>query len=70
MGNPHAVQRVADVDRAPVTTQGPRIEHHTRFPNRVNAGYMQVLDRDTIRLRVGSAGPAKPSHAEREHVPR
>ena len=56
MGNPHAVQRVADVDHAPVTTQGPRIERHPRFPNRVNAGYMQVVDRATIRLRVWERG--------------
>jgi diaminopimelate epimerase len=56
MGNPHAVQLVADVDAAPVTTQGPRIEHHPRFPGRVNAGYMQVLDRHAIRLRVWERG--------------
>ncbi|HXZ92829.1 MAG TPA: diaminopimelate epimerase [Burkholderiales bacterium] len=56
MGNPHAVQVVADVEAAPVTTQGPRIEHHARFPNRVNAGYMQVLDRHRIRLRVWERG--------------
>jgi len=56
MGNPHAVQRVVDVEAAPVTTQGPRIEHHARFPNRVNAGYMQVVDRATIRLRVWERG--------------
>jgi diaminopimelate epimerase len=56
MGNPHAVQVVADVDAAPVTTQGPRIEHHPRFPRRVNAGYMQVVDRATIRLRVWERG--------------
>jgi len=56
MGNPHAVQVVADVDRAPVTTQGPRLEHHPRFPQRVNAGYMQVVDRATIRLRVWERG--------------
>jgi diaminopimelate epimerase len=56
MGNPHAVQIVADVDAAPVTTQGPRIECHPRFPARVNAGYMQVVDRDTIRLRVWERG--------------
>ncbi|HET7549430.1 MAG TPA: diaminopimelate epimerase, partial [Usitatibacter sp.] len=42
MGNPHAVQVVEDVERAPVTTQGPRIERHPLFPRRVNAGYMQV----------------------------
>jgi len=52
MGNPHAVQVVADVDTAPVATQGPLIEHHPRFPARVNAGFMQVVDRQTIRLRV------------------
>ncbi len=56
MGNPHAVQAVADVDRAPVVTQGPRIEHHLRFPQRANAGYMQVVDRATIRLRVWERG--------------
>ncbi|MFO1415533.1 MAG: diaminopimelate epimerase [Burkholderiales bacterium] len=56
MGNPHAVQVVADVDAAPVTTQGPRIEHHPRFPRRVNAGYMAVVDRATIRLRVWERG--------------
>jgi diaminopimelate epimerase len=56
MGNPHAVQVVADVEAAPVTTQGPRIEHHPRFPQRVNAGYMQVVDRATIRLRVWERG--------------
>ena len=56
MGNPHAVQLVHDVDTAPVTTQGPLIEHHPRFPARVNAGYMQIVDRDTIRLRVFERG--------------
>lgn len=56
MGNPHAVQEVADVDRAPVATQGPLIEHHSRFPKRVNAGYMQVVDRGRIRLRVFERG--------------
>lgn len=56
MGNPHAVQQVADIEAAPVTTEGPRIEHHARFPRRVNAGYMQVLDRHTIRLRVWERG--------------
>jgi diaminopimelate epimerase len=56
MGNPHAVQVVGDVDAAPVTTQGPRIEGHPRFPRRVNAGYMQIVDRDTIRLRVFERG--------------
>ncbi len=52
MGNPHAVQRVDDVETAPVATLGPRIEHHARFPRRVNAGFMQVLGRDRIALRV------------------
>ena len=56
MGNPHAVQVVSDVDAAPVATQGARIEHHARFPQRVNAGYMQVVDRATIRLRVWERG--------------
>jgi diaminopimelate epimerase len=56
MGNPHAVQVVADVDAAPVTTQGPLIEHHARFPRRVNAGYLQVLDRAHVRVRVWERG--------------
>ena len=56
MGNPHAVQRVDDVETAPVAAQGPRIEHHPRFPARVNAGFMQVLAPDHIRLRVWERG--------------
>ena len=56
MGNPHAVQVVADVDAAPVATQGPLIERHACFPQRVNAGYMQVQDRGRIRLRVYERG--------------
>ncbi|MBI1394383.1 MAG: diaminopimelate epimerase [Betaproteobacteria bacterium] len=56
MGNPHAVQLVPDVDGAPVATEGPLIEHHPRFPERVNAGFMQVLDRHGIRLRVHERG--------------
>ena len=56
MGNPHAVQRVDDVDAAPVATLGPLIERHPRFPQRVNAGFMQVVDRATIRLRVYERG--------------
>lgn len=56
MGNPHAVQLVDDVDSAPVSVQGPLIEHHARFPNRVNAGFMQVVDRSHIRLRVYERG--------------
>jgi diaminopimelate epimerase len=56
MGNPHAVQLVTDVEAAPVATQGPLLERHRRFPQRVNAGYMQVLDRHAIRLRVFERG--------------
>src|SRR5471030_2863172 len=56
MGNPHAVQVVNDVDAAPVATQGPLVERHQQFPNRVNAGYMQVIDRHSIRLRVFERG--------------
>ena len=52
MGNPHAVLRVADVDTAAVELLGPRIEGHERFPRRVNAGFMQVLSRGAVRLRV------------------
>jgi diaminopimelate epimerase len=52
MGNPHAVTLVDDVDTAPVAAWGPRIETHASFPRRVNAGFMQVLDRGRIRLRV------------------
>ena len=59
IGNPHAVQVVVDVEVAPVTTQGPLIEHHRRFPERVNAGYMQVLDRKKIKLRVYERGVAE-----------
>ncbi len=56
MGNPHAVQLVDDVEAAPVTTEGPLIERHPRFPARANAGYMQVLGRDRIALRVWERG--------------
>lgn len=56
MGNPHAVQVVADVDKAPVASQGERIERHRRFPRGVNAGYVQVIDRHRIRLRVWERG--------------
>ena len=56
MGNPHVVQVVADVESAPVATQGPKLERHSRFPQRVNAGYMQLVDRATIRLRVWERG--------------
>ncbi|MEP6943812.1 MAG: diaminopimelate epimerase [Betaproteobacteria bacterium] len=56
MGNPHAVQVVADVDAAPVRSEGPHIERHPRFPNGANAGYMQIVDRANIRLRVWERG--------------
>ena len=56
MGNPHAVQVVADIDQAPVLTEGALIECHPRFPRRVNAGYMQVIHRGHIRLRVYERG--------------
>jgi len=56
MGNPHAVQIVPDVEAAPVATQGPLIERHWRFRKHVNAGYMQVLTRHRIRLRVWERG--------------
>ena len=56
MGNPHAVQVVADVEAAPVLTQGPLIERHARFPERVNAGYLEVVDRHRIKLRVYERG--------------
>ncbi|WP_088279100.1 diaminopimelate epimerase [Ideonella sp. A 288] len=56
MGNPHAVQRVEDVREAPVTELGPRIETHQRFPRRVNAGFMQVVSRQQVALRVFERG--------------
>ena len=56
IGNPHAVQVVKDVDKAPVTTQGPLIEKHTRFPQGANVGYMQVVNRGRIKLRVFERG--------------
>jgi diaminopimelate epimerase len=52
MGNPHAVQRVADVDAAPVLSLGPLIETHARFPRKVNVGFMQIVSRSKIKLRV------------------
>ncbi|MBX3670060.1 MAG: diaminopimelate epimerase [Rhodocyclaceae bacterium] len=56
MGNPHAVQIVADVVAAPVGELGPLIERHARFPQRVNAGFMEVTGPDEIRLRVYERG--------------
>jgi len=56
MGNPHAVQVVNDAALAPLALTGTLIEHHQRFPKRVNAGYMQVMARDHIKLRVYERG--------------
>ncbi len=56
MGNPHAVQVVSDVDTAPVLQVGPWIESHPAFPRRVNAGFMHIVNRSTIRLRVYERG--------------
>ena len=56
MGNPHAVQLVADVDTAAVETQGPLIEHDRHFPRKVNAGFMQIVSRSHVRLRVYERG--------------
>jgi len=56
MGNPHAVLRVNNVDDAPLETIGRRLERHPRFPQRVNVGFMQVISRQTIRLRVFERG--------------
>ena len=56
MGNPHAVQLVDDVDKAPVASVGPLVEGHARFARRVNAGFMQIVDRGRIRLRVHERG--------------
>jgi diaminopimelate epimerase len=56
MGNPHAVQLVADVDRAPVLEQGPLLERHARFARGVNAGFVEVVARDRARLRVWERG--------------
>lgn len=56
LGNPHAVLRVANIEQAPVQTLGPQIETHPRFPQRANAGFLQVVDRATGRLRVWERG--------------
>ncbi len=56
MGNPHAVQVVEDIEHAPVKEAGPLIEHHPRFLKRVNASFMQVMDRHNLRLRVYERG--------------
>ncbi|AXW86222.1 diaminopimelate epimerase [Lonsdalea britannica] len=56
MGNPHCVVQVDDVDTAPVETLGPLLESHERFPERANIGFMQVVNRDSVRLRVFERG--------------
>ncbi|WNC10088.1 diaminopimelate epimerase [Pseudomonas coleopterorum] len=56
MGNPHAVLRVDDINNAPVHTLGPKIEHHPRFPARVNVGFLHVVDRTRAQLRVWERG--------------
>jgi diaminopimelate epimerase len=56
MGNPHAVWRVPSVANAPVDSVGPAVENHRRFRNRVNAGFVEVVSRDQIRLRVWERG--------------
>ncbi len=56
VGNPHCVLQVDDVDTAPVDTLGPAIENHVRFPDRINAGFCQVQNRERIRLRVHERG--------------
>jgi diaminopimelate epimerase len=56
MGNPHAVCIVDDLQHYPVRKYGPRIEEHTRFPNRVNAGFMEIISKSEIHLRVYERG--------------
>ena len=56
MGNPHAILQVDDVQAAPVAVLGAQLECHERFPNRVNAGFMQVVDRKQLNLRVFERG--------------
>ena len=56
MGNPHAVMVVDSTDAAPVETLGPAIERHSRFPKRVNAGFVEIIDRSHIKLRVYERG--------------
>ncbi|CDY76590.1 Diaminopimelate epimerase [Caballeronia glathei] len=56
MGNPHAVQIVEDVEAYPVLSEGPLVEKHARFPNKVNAGFMQIVDRHSVKLRVYERG--------------
>lgn len=56
MGNPHAVQVVDDIEAFPVLVDGPEIEHHPRFPQKVNAGFMQIVARNELKLRVYERG--------------
>jgi diaminopimelate epimerase len=56
IGNPHAVMRVADVDTAPIETLGPCLESHPIFPERANISFMQIINRDTVKLRVFERG--------------
>ena len=70
MGNPHAVLEVPDVDHAPVAVQGPLIERHSRFPQRVNAGFMEIRERGRIRLRVWERGAGETLPAAPGPVPR
>ena len=56
MGNPHAIQLVTDIERAPVASDGPLIERHSRFPQGVNAGFVQIVSRQHVRLRVFERG--------------
>jgi diaminopimelate epimerase len=56
MGNPHAVLSVDDIETAPVASLGAQLEAHERFPNRVNVGFMQIVDRNHIKLRVFERG--------------
>lgn len=59
MGNPHAVTLVDNIDVAPVSLLGPQVENHPDFPARVNAGFMQIIDRSHVRLRVHERGAAE-----------
>jgi len=61
LGNPHAVLTVASVEEAPVVTLGPAIEHHPRFPQRVNVGFLEIVARDVVRLRVYERGVGETS---------
>jgi diaminopimelate epimerase len=59
VGNPHAVLQVNDIDHAPVATLGPKLENHTIFPERANIGFMQIINRQHIKLRVYERGAAE-----------